>query len=644
MPGVSARPRSPRGSEQTSLDLDVSAGRTPVPASKRKRRSLYGRSHLAQRRALIAAARLSSRPTLCPFCSLPIDLEDDAQIHADHFPPLATVGDDVSQTVLRLSHAACNLAPENKPTQRAASSVAVTGESVSTLPVAQVGVPWSDPVWRVPWLSGLRRIPADASAPRFMTIPHPSAVGSYRARFERWYAARHPHEPLRWWQRLVAARALEHDAAGRLCWRTIVGPLTPRQQGKSTVLTELMAWRTEQVGLFGPRPQHCVITSYNVTQASGVHARSRVAALAWPDLYRVGLSRGAEVIEERATGATYAVKALQATYGSSLVAAFVDEAWAIPQAPVSEGIVPTLLRAESSQLFLTSTAHRLCTPLLLDRRQAAIASLQHPTDTLVLEWSAPADAALDDLDALRGCWPWHTEATIAAAMQALTDALTVELVDPNEPDPVQSWREQYRNQFPERATVRRLGAELATDEELAAATELAASAHLKDSSAMRFVAMDDCAGRGASVVWVYPTSGGGWWLHAEPFVSWEAARDAVAEAARSADADGTGGPFRLLVDPAIAGARLFATVGLAAESVSASALRLGIPATMQAFQARRVALSPPSAEWVSVVLGQARVREAGSASGFTRDTDTSVLVRPLVWAMGAAVAHGALEG
>src|SRR5262245_854053 len=47
-----------------------------------------------------------------------------------------------------------------------------------------------DEVWRVPWLRGLRRVPADATWPRLMTVPHPSAVGSLGREFVAWSKAR----------------------------------------------------------------------------------------------------------------------------------------------------------------------------------------------------------------------------------------------------------------------------------------------------------------------------------------------------------------------------------------------------------------------------------------------------------------------
>src|SRR4051812_33258669 len=75
------------------------------------------------------------------------------------------------------------------------------------------GLPADDARWRVPWLEELRRVPGDAVWPRLMTVPHPRATGSLGAEFVGWAEARTGGR-LRWWQRLVAVRLLEHDRDG----------------------------------------------------------------------------------------------------------------------------------------------------------------------------------------------------------------------------------------------------------------------------------------------------------------------------------------------------------------------------------------------------------------------------------------------
>ena len=48
------------------------------------------------------------------------------------------------------------------------------------------GLEPDDERWGVPWLTALRKVPADAVWPRLMTVPHPRAVGSLGDEFVGW--------------------------------------------------------------------------------------------------------------------------------------------------------------------------------------------------------------------------------------------------------------------------------------------------------------------------------------------------------------------------------------------------------------------------------------------------------------------------
>src|SRR5262245_56956623 len=50
--------------------------------------------------------------------------------------------------------------------------------ALDELPPERVGLELHDDRWKVAWLRGLRRPPADATWPRLMTVPHPLAVYS----------------------------------------------------------------------------------------------------------------------------------------------------------------------------------------------------------------------------------------------------------------------------------------------------------------------------------------------------------------------------------------------------------------------------------------------------------------------------------
>src|SRR5262249_26693699 len=109
-----------------------------------------------------------------------------------------------------------------------------------------IGLLSVDPAWDAcPWLDQLRTVPDGATWPRLMTGPHPAATGTYG-----WDLIDECDEPLRWWQKLVAVRLLEHDAVGELIWLTLLLS-TSRQVGKSWWLRALAFWRIHQAARFG---------------------------------------------------------------------------------------------------------------------------------------------------------------------------------------------------------------------------------------------------------------------------------------------------------------------------------------------------------------------------------------------------------
>ena len=108
-----------------------------------------------------------------------------------------------------------------------------------------VGFDAADAVWDAAgWLDDLRDVPADATWPRLMTVPHPQAVGSLGLEFIAWAEGRERRR-FRWWQRLVSLRLLEVDGDGLLLWDALILTLA-RQLGKSWWLRELMLWRIHQ--------------------------------------------------------------------------------------------------------------------------------------------------------------------------------------------------------------------------------------------------------------------------------------------------------------------------------------------------------------------------------------------------------------
>jgi phage terminase large subunit-like protein len=106
-------------------------------------------------------------------------------------------------------------------------------------------------------------------------------------------------------------------------------------------------------------------------------------------------ANGKWAVEFGRTG-RWVIRAQNAVYGYSASMGLVDEAWAIDPEPISEGIEPTMAEREQPQLWLISTAHSKATRLMPERREQAVARLDSPGDTLIVEWSA--DPALDSND------------------------------------------------------------------------------------------------------------------------------------------------------------------------------------------------------------------------------------------------------
>ena len=69
--------------------------------------------------------------------------------------------------------------------------------------------------------------------------------------------------------------------------------------------------------------------------------------------------------------------------------AAADEAWKVRSHTIEEGVTPTMVERAQPQLLLVSTAHRLTTDLMLERRRVALAGLEDGDGDLLVEWSAP---------------------------------------------------------------------------------------------------------------------------------------------------------------------------------------------------------------------------------------------------------------
>jgi hypothetical protein len=355
----------------------------------------------------------------------------------------------------------------------------------------RTGVAANDERWRVPWLNPLLKVPADATWPRFMTVPHPAAVGSLGEEFIRFAEAREGRT-FRWFQKLVATRLLEVDADGRLVWETMLLTMA-RQLGKSWLLRELLLWRMHQADRFG-EPQDVLHTGKDVLVIREVMR----PALPWADQqpgFKVSRGAGDTSIELVAARSRWLLRSKTAVYGYSVSVGAVDEAWKVRPEIVDEGLAPTMVEREQPQLWLISTAHREATALMLFRRKAALQRLETGDGDLLIEWSTPKACELDDVAGWRQASPHWTpqrERLIRRQFDA-AQAGEGELVE-DEADPVEAFRAQWLNQWPDRTVPTGIGEPLLpaglwtwlADDEL-------------ELDAPFYVAVEDNFGRGAAV-------------------------------------------------------------------------------------------------------------------------------------------------
>ena len=455
-----------------------------------------------------------------------------------------------------------------------------------------------DPVWDRPWLSGLRRVPADATWPRLMTVPHPRAVDSLGAEVARWVRRRRGRK-WRWWQRLYATRLLEVDEVGELVWETSLLTVG-RQVGKTWLLADLCGWRLEQGDRFGG-PQELLSIAKDLAVVRKMLAPAMARAKRLPEVYDVRNVNGQEEIQFLADGSVWMIRSREGVYGLSSSMATVDEAWKIPAVVIDDGVEPTQVERTQTQLVLTSTAHRLATALMIGRRASALAQLDAPESyggTLLVEWSARRDAALDDRKEWRRASPQWTPRRERLIAQRLARVLAGESEDADEPDPRESFRTQWLNIWP----VKRV--RVGRGEEWVSADEWHGAEVDVDTDGPVVVAVEDYFGRGAAAAacgvtvdgrlvvggWMFWDRAGafGWaghWLQARP-------------------------GSRLLVGSTLAEAAELAEMPAAAESFGAAQIRVGLPLVRRLLTDGEL-VQDGSADLTAQVL-EARVVPAGA--------------------------------
>jgi hypothetical protein len=502
-----------------------------------------------------------------------------------------------------------------------AGRVAVVEVGVGELEVVEpVGVPAGSSVWDVGWLADLRAVPGDAVWPRLMSVPHPAAVGSLGVEFEGWVRDRTGRR-LRWFQRLFVRRLLEVDADGELVWETALLTVA-RQLGKSWLLRELMMWRMHQGEHFG-EPQHVVLISMMKNQARDVFDPE----LAWVkeqgrELYDWREVNSEEEISLVADGSRWALAAkggnrTGGAYGKSTALGVVDEGWAVRAFTVDEALEPSLVAMAQSQLLLVSTAHRMATSLMLDRRAAALAALADPADgDLIVEWSAPRDWELEDRGAWRQAsphWTARRERSIARAVQRALSGFVPD--DKAEPDPIEAVRSQWLNIWPHKLTSG--GGEMLVAPDVWTRLRMSPQVEVE----RLWVAVEDNYGNGAGVAVVGDLGDGTFevdaWLCEDRDDALASAQELVA--ARSV-------PSTLLVSPSLYTER--------GRAMSAADTRFGLP-QLRTFVGQGRVVHDDTPE-LDVQLLEVRVRQmAGGGLSIVPGVRCD-LVRALVWALRAA--------
>jgi hypothetical protein len=571
-----------------------------------RRGSPYGPEHQRKRKAVLGPG------AVCHMCGEPAT-------EADHVPPLALHRHVNGSGCCELLPACFDCQREQGAQVAAAKRGRQLDEGIE-LP-EPLGFERDSGVWAVEWLDDLLDVPDDASWPRLMSLPHPRAVASLGRDFEAWVGHRTGRR-LRWFQRLFARRLLEVDAEGRLVWDTALLTLA-RQVGKSWLLRELLMWRLHQGPHFG-EPQQVVLISMMKGQARDVFDPE----LEWCKAQEAGLYGWREVNAEEelsvlADGSRWllATKGTGRTggaYGRSTALGVVDEGWSVRAFTVDEALEPSLVEVDQSQLLLVSTAHRMATSMMLDRRSAALAALDNPeAGDLIVEWSAPRDVDIDDRAAWRQAsphWSARRERAIAKAVQRALAGFASD--DNNEPDPIEAVRAQWLNIWPSRLAVT-VGAELLSLDEWAALLVPTTS-----PSGRLWVAIEDNYGDGAAVAAVAELEGerfevDGWTCdtRAEATAS---ARQLVAE---------WPGSSTLLVAPSVRDRTARAIASATETRYGLSLMRSLVK------QARLVHDDTPE---LDAQLAEVRVRPMPGGGLSIVAGPRSDLVRAVVWALRAA--------
>jgi hypothetical protein len=260
-----------------------------------------------------------------------------------------------------------------------------------------------------------------------------ACTGSYGEQALAWIQSNMPLK-LRGWQAHALMRALEHDADGQLLWRTVIVTVG-RQSGKSVLSRALCMWRLHHGEMLGGEQTILHVanrrqTAVEVFRPAGLWAQEKYGrqAVRWGNNNtQIELPSGDRWIVQAAND--------NAGVGYSISMAFVDEAWRVERDTIDDAIMPTMAERDNPQLWLVSTAGDSRSDLMAAYRQQALDQLDNPSDTLLLEWSAPPGADLEN----PATWMWGSPEWNPRRQAFLRSQL--EKIEPD------AFRRQYLNQW-----------------------------------------------------------------------------------------------------------------------------------------------------------------------------------------------------
>jgi hypothetical protein len=317
------------------------------------------------------------------------------------------------------------------------------------------------------------------------------------------------------------------------------------------------------------------------------------------------------------------LRARDAVYGYSASAAVVDEAWKVSAEAVEDGVEPTMVERASAQLLLVSTAHRRATSLMVARRLDAITALRTPAETLLVEWSARGDGELDDRDGWRMASPHWSRRREALIEAKLGRALAGNTDDPDEDDPVASFRSQWLNVWPEHPGNRKGRAEPLTTE---AAWVALADLSMPVPAGPLVLAVEDHFGMGAACAAVGALADG---RHAVWGVTTDRRSDAYEWAAMLALSHPAS---RLLLGASLDGDPGAATVPVDPATAHGGALRSALPLLREAIAQRRLVHDGGDALTRQVTGARVTPSPAGGLL-LSNDGGRADLVRAVAWAL-----------